>query len=91
LRREQSLKKELNEFLSNQTHNSVRKKDNIKKSASWVKLGDAAYKTIKETHSRTSSKHSKLKNIKSKTNSLRESDKILKKSKSRKISYKNNT
>ena len=79
MRREQSLKKELNEFLSSKGHCTIQRKADMKKSASWVKLGDAAYRTIKETHSRTDSRASKTKYSKSKNTSSHDSDrKILK-------------
>jgi hypothetical protein len=48
-RREPELKREMNDFLSNYSHTSHHiKKDSIKKSASWVKLGDSIYCTAQD-------------------------------------------
>lgn len=58
----------------------------MKKSASWVKLGEPMYCTTIENHSRASSKHSKIhKSFKSKNQSTQGSDKKSKRSKPKKI------
>lgn len=59
-RREPELKREMNEFLSNYSHSSHHiKKDSMKKSASWVKLGDSIYCTAQDRDSK--SKNAKTK------------------------------
>jgi hypothetical protein len=79
-RREPALKREMNEFLSNYSNKSHHiKKDSMKKSGSWVKLGDSIYCTTQDNHSRKSSKNSKFKKLpKSKNQSSTGSDKKLK-------------
>lgn len=64
--------------------NFARKPENIKKSYSWIKLGDPLYSTTMENSSRNHSRHSNTKRSNQKSQSIADSDRKHKKSKSKK-------
>ncbi|CAI2373875.1 unnamed protein product [Moneuplotes crassus] len=83
-RREEILQREMGDFLSNYSHNSALKRENLQKSASWAKFGEPVYCTRQETHSRKSSKQPKLRKSMKKTSMGYEPDKP-KKPRSKKV------
>ena len=91
-RREAMIQKEFGDFLSNNfSHRSQnKKKESLKKSASWAKFGDSIYCTRQENHSRKQSKQLKQKKIsKNKIPGNNDSEKKVRKNKSKKSANKN--